>query len=176
MIPIDDCFNIGAIVGKYSYKGEVLVRIDSDNPEIFEEVESVFIQSGNELIPYFIEKCRLHKPNTYRVQFEDVDSELKADRLLRSALYLPLDLLPDLEEDEFYYHEIIGYQVQDLKKGAIGKITGINDSGAQDVFEIEFQGKTILVPVVENFISELNKEKGILILDTPDGLIDLFLE
>jgi len=175
-IHIDDCFSIGAIVNKFSYKGEVIVKIDADNPEIFEQTESVFAKISGDLVPYFIDVCKPHKKGTYRVKFEDIDTEVDASALVGTALYLPADMLPELNEDEFYYHEIIGYQAKDVSKGILGEVTRINDNGLQDIFEIDQNGKTILVPIVENFITEINKEEKILILNTPEGLIDLYLE
>ena len=110
-----------------------------------------------------------------RVKFEDVDSEEDADDLMKSPLYLPLDLLPELDENQFYFHDIIGYQVEDLKKGPIGTITAINDMTSQALFEIDFNGNQILIPMNDSFIHKLDKEQKLLIVDAPEGLIDLYL-
>ncbi|HDZ15228.1 hypothetical protein LCGC14_0958520, partial [marine sediment metagenome] len=55
----EDCFYLGKIVSKYSYKGEVLVKIETDEPEIYENMESVLIaMKGGNLVPFFIDRCR----------------------------------------------------------------------------------------------------------------------
>ncbi|WP_010522189.1 ribosome maturation factor RimM [Aquimarina agarivorans] len=169
------CFYLGKIVSKFSFKGEVLVKLDTDTPEIYQEMESVFVEYNKNLVPFFIEKARLHKSDLLRVKFEDVDTEEDADDLMKAALYLPLDLLPELADDQFYFHEIIGYQVEDLAKGKIGKITAINDTTAQALFEIDYNGKQILIPMNDSFIHKLDKDSQLLIVDTPEGLIDLYL-
>ena len=171
----EDCFYLGRIVSKFSFKGEVLVKLDSDNPEIYENMESVFVECNKNLVPFFIEKCRLHKKNTLRIKFEDIDSEEDADEIMKSSLHLPLSLLPKLDESQFYYHEIIGFKVEDLNKGEIGIITGINDTTSQAIFEIEFNGKQILIPINDEFIHKLIKDEKTLIVNTPEGLIDLYL-
>ena len=78
----DACFYLGKIVSKYSFKGEVLLKLDTDEPEIYEGMESVFVDMGKNLIPFFIEKSQLHKSTLLRVQFEDVRDEATADALI----------------------------------------------------------------------------------------------
>jgi 16S rRNA processing protein RimM len=171
----EDCFYLGKIVKKYSFKGEVLIKLDTDDPEIYTQMESVFVDFSDTLIPFFIESSSLHKSSLLRVQFEDVDSEAKADEIVGLDLYLPLSLLPKLNDDQFYYHEIIGFVAEDLQFGVIGTITGVNDSTAQALFEIENQGKTILIPVNDDFIRKIDKSQQKIIFQTPEGLIDLYL-
>lgn len=171
----EDCFYLGKIVKKYSFKGEVLIKLDTDDPEIYTQMESVFVDFSDSLIPFFIESSSLHKSSLLRVQFEDVDSEAKADEIVGLDLYLPLSLLPKLDDDQFYYHEIIGFVAEDLQFGVIGTITGVNDSTAQALFEIENQGKTILIPVNDDFIRKIDKAQQKIIFQTPEGLIDLYL-
>ncbi|NCT18370.1 MAG: 16S rRNA processing protein RimM [Flavobacteriaceae bacterium CG_4_8_14_3_um_filter_34_10] len=171
----EDCFYLGKIVRKYSFKGEVLIKLDTDEPELYTQMESVFVDLNKNLIPFFIEKSALHKSTLLRVQFEDIDSEKKADDLIGLEVYLPLAELPQLEDDQFYFHEIIGYMVKDIHFGKVGILKGINDSGAQALFEIDREGKEILIPLNDDFIEKVDKKNKILLLDTPEGLIDIYL-
>ena len=121
----EDCFYLGKIVKKYSFKGEIIAKLDTDQPDIYENLDALFIDVSNRLIPYFVEKSQLHKSNLLRLKLEDVSSESDADALLKKDLYLPLALLPKLEGNTFYFHEIIGFQVIDENFGPVGHITGV---------------------------------------------------
>jgi 16S rRNA processing protein RimM len=170
-----DCFYVGSVVNKFSFKGEVLVKLDTDEPELFTEMESVFIEIGKNLVPFFIEKTQLHKSFLLRVKFEDVDDEASADDLIKRDLYLPLSFLPPLEGKKFYYHEVLDFKVIDNNKGDIGTVKGINDHTSQALFVIDYNGKEVLIPVHDEFIESIDRENKTLNVSTPDGLIDLYL-
>lgn len=172
---LNNCFYIGTIVQKFSFKGELLIKLDSDDPEMYEELESVFVALGNNLVPFFIERSSLHKSNLLRVKFEDVDTEADAEALLKHKLYLPLAALPKLSGNKFYYHEVIGFEVEDTQFGKVGKIIGVNDTTTQALFEIEDeQGNEILIPIIDSFIEKVDRTKQKIIVNTPEGLIDLY--
>ncbi|RCS28273.1 16S rRNA processing protein RimM [Polaribacter sp. WD7] len=171
----EDCFYLGKIVRKHSFKGEVVIKLDTDEPELYREMESVYVEFGSNLVPFFIEKSSLHKGNQLRVQFEDVYSEEEADAILKSEIYLPLDLLPKLEGNKFYYHEVIGFKVLDKIFGEVGKIKAINDKAAQPLFEIDRDGKEIFIPLIDDFIKKVDRNNKTVEVDTPEGLIELYL-
>lgn len=171
----EDCFYLGKIVSKFSFKGELLIKLDTDDPEHYLEMESVFVEYRKKLVPFFIDKSSLQKSELLRVKFEDIDTEEDAEDLLKREVYLPLDQLPALEADQFYYHEIIGYQSIDKNFGEIGTLTGVNTNTAQALFEIDHQGKQILIPLNDDFISNIDKENKVIYLDVPEGLIEMYL-
>ena len=171
----EDCFYLGKIVSKYSFKGEVLVKLDTDDPEVYEKMESVFVSLGNNLVPFFIDRCRLHKSNLLRIDFEEVKTESDADRIMGSALYLPLNLLPKLSGNKFYFHEVIGFKMIDDVHGDIGIIQSINDSTAQALFEVLKGDKQLLIPLNDEIIKKVDRSKKTIFVNTPEGLVELYL-
>lgn len=170
-----DCFYLGIIAKKFSFKGQVLIYLDTDEPEMYQNLESVFVSFNENLIPFFIESAQLHKNQFLRVQFEDIASEEEADKLIGLEVYLPLHFLPPLQGNKFYYHEVIGFTAKDVTYGNFGTITQITQQGVQPLFEIEFQEKTVLIPLTDAFIKEVNREEKYILFNTPNGLIDLYL-
>ena len=171
----EDCFYLGKVAKKFSFKGEVLVYLDTDEPELYENMESVFVEINNNLVPFFILNSALHKGDFLRVRFEDVDNEDEADAIMNKAVYLPLTKLPKLEGNKFYFHEVIGFTAEDQRLGDIGTIVSINDSTAQPLFEI-MKGETeILIPMIDDFIIKIDRDNKKVILNTPEGLVDLYL-
>ena len=172
----EDCFYLGKIVKKYSFKGELLAKLDTDEPELYENLDAIFIDLRGNLVPFFVESSQLHKSDLLRLNFEDVDSEADADALLKCDLYLPLDLLPRLEGNKFYFHEVIGFKITDETFGEVGIIKSVNDSTAQALFEIDRNSIEILIPMNDEFIVNVDRENKTVFVNTPEGLIDLYLE
>ena len=170
----EDCFFLGTVVGKYSFKGEVLIKLDTDQPELYENIATLFIETQTGLAPYFVIKSELHKSSLLRVTFEDVTDEAGADILVKKKVFLPLDMLPKLTGNQFYYHEIIGFSVVDKDHGNIGKVTGVNDHSAQALLEIDYQGTEILIPIVDEMILQVDRKHQKLHVQIPEGLLDIY--
>lgn len=172
----EDCFYLGKIVSKHGYKGEVLVKLDTDEPEVYENMESVFVAIGHSLVPFFIEQCRLHKSSLLRIRFEEVRDEEGANSVMGAELYLPLEMLPKLSGNKFYYHEITGFAVEDEKYGYIGSITGVNDMSSQALFEVQKEDKQLLIPISDEILLKVDRDSKTIFVRTPEGLVDLYLQ
>lgn len=167
-----DCFYVGTITNRFSFKGEVLVKIDTDDPELLLEVESIFIDIGKNLIPFFVENSSMQRSKLWRVKLEEVDDEREAEALIKNDVYLPLTLLPDLSGNQFYYHEVIGFKIIDHHT-SVGTITAVNDSTAQPLFVVQRDDREILIPIIDQFLDTVDRESQAIYMNLPDGLIDL---
>ena len=115
------------------------------------------------------------KSTLLRIDFEDVNNEEDAEDLINAELFLPLSTLPQLKGNQFYYHEIIGFTVNDIHFGEVGTITGVNDNTAQALFEIDHKGKEVLIPINDDFIKKVDRSTKTITLDTPEGLIAIYI-
>ena len=169
----EECFYLGKIVKKYSFKGELILRLDTDQPEIYENLSVIFLDMGKSLVPFFIEKSLFQKGNHIRIQFEDVYSEAEAESLLKKGAYLPLNLLPALEGNKFYFHEVTGFKLIDVNYGEVGLIDSIDDRSSQALFVIKTEDSEILIPMIDDFIQKIDRENKEILVNTPEGLIEM---
>ena len=168
-----ECFYLGRVTKKYSFKGEVIIKLDTDEPEIYQNLDAVFLEIGKDLLPFFIEKSSFQRGSELRVRFEDVKTEQDADAILKKEVYLPLEFLPKLTGNKFYFHEVIGFSLVDVNQGKIGTIESINDSTAQALFIVSDGEKQVLVPMVDDFMKKVDRKNREVVVETPEGLIEM---
>jgi len=174
---IEECYELGKIVKPHGLKGEVSIFLDVDYPEDYEEMDSVLVELNGELIAFEIEQIRIlpNKPKTALVKLATIDKIEQTDDLIGATLYLPLDVLPELGETEFYYHEVIGFDVVDEKLGNIATIDTVYSFTEGSLLVLEYKGKEVLVPINDETIVEVDREKKVLRVNLPDGLLDVYL-
>ena len=174
LMTTDECYRLGRITKPFGLKGEVIFFLDVDEPDNYAGLDSVFVETKNGLVPYFIKKIQING-NKATVAFDELSAE-EAQALTGHDLYLPLDLLPPLTGNQFYFHEVKGFRVVDAEKGDIGVIADIVEYPAQPLFQIVKEGVEILVPVIDQVIKKVDREGKVIYIEAPNGLIDLYLD
>lgn len=173
---IEGYFYLGKIVKLFANKGALLVYLDVDDPEDYIDLESVFVRVNNQLIPFFIEDIDLRHKNNAVVLFSDVDNPEQASMLIGSGLFLPLNMLPPLTGNKFYYHEIKGFTVTDSHFGPTGVVEEVLEYPHQAVMRILNRDKEILIPINDEIIVNVDRENRNLDIDAPEGLIEMYME
>ncbi|MFZ4522448.1 MAG: ribosome maturation factor RimM [Bacteroidales bacterium] len=171
----DDFYYLGKILKTHGNKGQVLIHLDVDDPETYQNLESVYLDLHGERIPFFISSVDLKHNRKAVVQFQDFDTLEDAESLQGLEMYLPVTDLPPLKGNQFYYHEIIGYQVVDVEHGNIGTIEEILELPHQSLFQIRHGEKEILIPIVDEIIQKVDRRKKNLLIEAPPGLIEIYL-
>lgn len=174
---VDDCYQLGYITKPHGLKGEVQVLLDVDFPDDYLELESVFVYKGQQLIPFFIDAISINSEKAI-IAFEDVNTLELAQGLKGCELYLPLDNLPEMDGNEFYYHEVIGFDLIDSNINAsIGEIENIFEAGIQILISVKHKsGKEVLIPLIDEFVQKVDRVNRQILMAVPDGLVDVFLE
>lgn len=169
-----DCFELGIISKLHSFKGEVILFIDSDEPEHYYELDSLFLEINKQLVPFFISKSSVHKVNQLRVRFEGVDTEDQAKLILKKKVFLPLTELPSLNENQFYYHEIPGYTLLDHDNKRIGEVTDVIENPANVLISVLYKGNEALIPLNDSTYRSIDKKQKTITVFIPEGLLDLY--
>ena len=165
---------VGKIVNTHSLKGEVKVISSTDfEEERFKKGSKLLITRGNQLIrEVIVESYRNHK-NFLLVKFEGIDSVEEAEKLKNLQIKIDSDEVGELEENEFYFHQIIGCEVFDENDRNLGEIIDILTPGANDVWVIKGEeGKEILIPYIEDVVKQIDIINKKVNIEVMEGLID----
>ncbi|OYT17767.1 MAG: 16S rRNA processing protein RimM [Bacteroidetes bacterium 4572_77] len=172
-----DCYYLGKITKTNGYKGGVNIFLDVDDPHEYQNLDAVFVEVKNTLIPYFIEEIVVHnsKKNAL-VFFEDIDHIDTAQLLVNRPLYLPLTSLPKLKGNKFYFHEVVGYSLLDEEVGLLGVCKEVLDYPNQALFQVYYQDKEILIPINDDIVVGVDRLKKEIQLRLPEGLLEVYLD
>ncbi len=172
----DQCFQIGRVAKVHGLRGEVNVVLDVDYPEDYEGLEHLFLEQKGRLVPFFLEHFVIQPGGKALMKFEDLNSLDQVESLVGLEIYLPLTELPQLEEDQYYYHELIGFEVIDENLGLIGPVEIIYDLETQDLLGVTHKGKEVLIPIQDGIILKVDKAAKKVYCQLPEGLLDIYLE
>ena len=171
----NDCFQLGHVIKTHGLNGEVSIFLDTDHPEDYQNLESLFIEINKQLIPFFVESLRVQGSHAL-IAFEEVETIEDAERLRGCSIYLPLSLLPKLEDNAYYYHELIGFDILDQEKGLIGQLDSIVDVAGNDIMITNFQSIEVMIPMNDDVIEKVDKSAHQILIKLPEGLLDVYLD
>jgi 16S rRNA processing protein RimM len=80
------------------------------------------------------------------------------------------DRLPELPEDEYYHFELIGLSVETTEGRHLGLLRAILETGSNDVYVVDCEGKELLIPAVEDVVCEIDLQNKRMVVDLPEGL------
>ena len=175
MNAINDCFYLGKITKLFGYKGEVILFLDTDTPENYYNIESVLLDVQGKLIPFMLESKKQKNKFNLIVSFQHINSD-EISRYINASIFLPINQLPKLSGNKFYYHEVKGYKVIDKTHGLIGTIHDFYDNPGHDIMSVlNEKNQEILIPVVDHFFEDIDRNNRIINVSAPEGLIELYL-
>jgi 16S rRNA processing protein RimM len=172
----DQCFQIGRLAKVHGLRGEVNVVLDVDFPDDYDGLEHLFLEQKGRLVPFFLEHFVIQPGGRALAKFEELNTIEQVEMLVGSEVYLPLTELPELDEDQFYFHELVGYEVVDVTKGLIGSVQIIYDLETQDLLGVTHQGKEVLIPIQDGIIQKVDKAAKKVFCQLPEGLLEIYLE
>jgi 16S rRNA processing protein RimM len=176
MIETSDFFYLGKVVKTHGIEGELSGFVEADDPLVYSSLHGAFIKTRQGLLPFIFEQFTIDNRGYFLLKIKGIDLPEEAGRFVNKEIYLPLDMLPKLSGNKFYFHEVQGFKVVDQHHGFIGTITGVIEHTAQVLLQIEFQGKEILLPVHDDILLLVDRESKSIQVNTPEGLIDIYMK
>lgn len=172
MIKLEEVYKIGVLGKPHGINGEIQFYFEDDTFDT-EDVDFLILMIDGILVPFFMEEYRFKSNETALVKFCDIDTTEQAAALTGCDVYLHRNIKED--DGTFTFSEISGFTLVDSATGKhIGKITRVDDSTVNILFEVEdTDGDSLLIPAAEEFIKEINKDEQTITVELPDGLLDL---
>lgn len=170
---IKDCFYLGKIGRPRSFKGEVNFIFDNDHPEDYVDQKELLVLVGKKLIPYKVDRISIKNNGQGIIKFKGFNSEADVNRIKNFEVYLSNEFLPELDEQDYYLHDLVDCLVVDEKLGELGRVREINDQTAQRLLMIGEEHDEIIVPLIDQFVININKADKLIKTNLPEGLIDL---
>lgn len=159
---------IGAVVAPFGIRGEVKVKLETDFPERYEELDEVWLQprfGAGRMVG--IESVRFHKGGAL-VKFRGYDDRTAVEELRGAELRIDESQLAELEPDQFYIHDLLGLNVYTTEGAHLGEITEVLQSPGNDVYVTP----KVLIPALKQVVKEIDLAGRRMIIEPMDGMLD----
>ena len=170
----DSLISIARAVRTRGLKGEIVAELLTDFPERFEGLDRLIASSPEgqrssvELEEFWFQKDRII------LKFTGVDSIEAAQDLIGYEFCIPETERVPLNENEYYDFELEGCLVRDSGGREIGKVQRVLKTGATEILEIATEyGSTVLVPLAESIVTDIDIPAKRIVIDPPEGLLEL---
>lgn len=156
---------IGKVFRPHGIRGELRLEVHTDSPAHLGDVETVYI--GEERKPYTLTRQHMHQ-STLLIAIEGVEDRTTAETFRGKLVAVKMKDAAPLKAGEFYHHQIIGREVVTDEGEALGKVTEIITTGANDVYVVKGDGGEVLLPAIKSVI--LSLDPAPIKVHLPEGL------
>ena len=175
----EDWLVIGIITSSHGVRGKLNIKSLSDFKERFTQPGKRWIQKNDEEpIPYnLISGSQKHGKDLFIISLEGIKDKKEADYLKQYKLLVKSNDIPKLKNNEFHLNQLIDLDVKlhiDNKIKVVGKVVDlITESNNLIVIRLNKNNKNILIPFVKQIVTTIDQKNKYLIIDPPQGLLDL---
>ena len=156
---------LGEFIKLFSFKGEIILYSEVSST-IIENIDSVFVEINEAFIPYEILRIKSHKKNIFRILLKNVSTESEANTFLKKNVFI-------LKTNDSISNKFVEkFEVYNKNEFVGVVISTINKTG-QTIIEVKMSKKTVLIPLVDEFITEISYEEQKIKMILPEGLLDI---
>ena len=169
----DDLVSVARIARPQGHRGEVIADLLTDFPERFADLDRAYIKRADgRLLVLDLESSRAHKGRV-ALKFAGFDSINSAEELRGARVMVPRDQLIELPEDTYYDFDLIGCEVVDAEGQQLGRVEEVQDYGAAPLLLVRDGKRELLIPLVMSICVEIDTERKRIVVNPPEGLLDL---
>ena len=158
---------IGQVLKSNGTDGQVIISLFGIGTEDISETEPVYIEFDGLPVPFFLSGVSQRGSSRILAHLTDVNSLDDAQELAGRAVYYPADWFE--ENDDF--QDFTGWTLYDADGGAVGRICGLEPIPGNPCLEIETEKGTVLVPLHEDLVKDIDENGKALTMSIPDGLL-----
>ena len=166
-------FNIGKLVGTFGLKGELVLKHTLGKKTSLKGLSAIFVEEKKEsFIPWFVESTKIKNEEELYLKIEGVDTKEQATKLAQKQVWLPE---PDFKKYSSKSAPIafLGYEIVENGK-VLGKILEVIEQPHQVLCRIDLNGKEALIPLHEETIVKIDKKKSQVVVELPEGLLEIY--
>ena len=168
-----DLLEVGKIVNTHGLRGEVKVVPWTDYPEVFEDIETVYIKKKSDYERLDIAGIKYQKNNLI-IRFAQLKDINEAEKYKNRVLYAERTSLGELPEGVYYIADLIGLDVVKEDGEKVGIISDVFNTGSNDIYEVKREGqKNLLLPVIDDVVLNIDVENKKVTVRMMEGLEDL---
>lgn len=163
---------IGKIVGTHGIAG--LLKLKSFNPKSVGllSAQQIWLADGTSCVSYTLDEAKPHK-RILLLKLRGIDQIDAAEQLVGHELSIPVDVLGTLSDSEYYYLDVVGFDVFDTKENYLGKVIDVWLKEGGDLYVVEGTDKEHLIPTTREIIEKVDFPNQQVIVDLPEGLLDI---
>jgi 16S rRNA processing protein RimM len=173
MIPVDldQYVHVGKVTKPHGIRGEVKILAFSGDSKAFQSYEElVLVDSRKRFLQGTVLKCR-SQGRFAVVVLKDVTTRNQAEELAGSEVWVAESFLPELDDSEFYWRDVMNGPVTTKDGQLIGTLINLFDAGGTDMMVVQTDQGEVLIPGQAEFIVDMG-ESG-LVVDVPPGLLEI---
>ncbi len=155
---------IGQVLRPQGIKGQVKVRPDTDDPERFLDLETVYLKKGEAYEPVSVDEVSVREDGVY-LRLANAQSRDEAEKQRNLLLYVDRAHAVELGEDETFICDLIGCRVIDLQGNELGTVKDVLQPGGNDVYVIKTPKGEMLLPALKHVIPAVDVKGGTMTVD-----------
>ena len=166
MAALSNLILVGRVAGAFGVKGEVRITSFTAEPAALVDYETLLREDGT--LGLTLTGGRAAKGGVV-VRAREVETREQAEALRGLRLFIPRDVLPEPDEDEFYIADLVGMEVRGLEGEVLGRVKSVRDFGAGDLLEVQPPaGESWWLPFTKDAVPEVRMDEGVLVAARPD--------